>query len=52
MDYLKKDKRLKTPLIREGDSFREAGWDEALNLIAEKFSGIKKEYGADSLAAG
>ncbi len=46
--------RLKTPLIRtivNGEqTFREASWDEALNLIAEKFKGIKEKYGAESLA--
>lgn len=50
IDYIQSDKRLKTPLIREGESFREASWDEALNLVASKFAGIKKEYGSDSLA--
>ncbi len=45
--------RLKTPLIRttiDGkETFREASWDEALNLIASKFKAIKKKYGAESL---
>ncbi|MCK5679108.1 MAG: molybdopterin-dependent oxidoreductase, partial [Flavobacteriaceae bacterium] len=45
--------RLKTPLIRTTingkETFREASWDEALNLIASKFKTIKKEYGAESL---
>jgi len=46
--------RLKTPLIRttvDGEqTFREASWDEALNLIAEKFKGVKEKYGAESFA--
>lgn len=29
--------RLKTPLIRENGDFRPASWDEALDLVAEKF---------------
>ncbi len=45
--------RLKTPLIRtlvKGEqTFREASWDEALDLIASKFSAIKKEYGAEAI---
>lgn len=30
--------RLAVPMIREGSSFREASWDEALNLVAEKMA--------------
>jgi len=46
--------RLKTPLIRttvNGEqTFKEASWEEALDLIASKFNGIKEEFGAESLA--
>ncbi len=43
--------RLKTPLVRGADGeLHEAGWDEALGLVAQKFNGIKKQYGADALA--
>ncbi len=46
--------RLKTPLIREGkpgsQKFREASWDEALDLIAKKFGEIKEKYGPESVA--
>lgn len=44
--------RLRHPLIknRETGEFEQATWDEALNLIAEKFGKIKSEYGADALA--
>ncbi len=46
--------RLKTPLIRETingeQTFREASWEEALDLIALKFNGIKEKYGPESLA--
>jgi predicted molibdopterin-dependent oxidoreductase YjgC len=41
--------RLKTPLIREGDGFREASWDEALSLVAEKLTSIRDESGSDSI---
>jgi len=41
--------RLKTPLIRRGDTFEEATWDEALTLIAEKLGTIRDESGSDSL---
>jgi len=46
--------RLKTPLIRtlvNGEqTFREASWEEALDLIASKFNGIKEKYGAEAFA--
>ncbi|HEY9073304.1 MAG TPA: molybdopterin-dependent oxidoreductase, partial [Desulfobaccales bacterium] len=42
--------RLKTPLIKEGGKFREASWDEALDLVAAKFQevGPKGIYGVGS----
>ncbi len=42
--------RLTSPLIRENGKFREASWDEALDLVARKFSEIKAKNGPDSLA--
>ncbi len=46
--------RLKTPLIRDvingEQTFRKASWDEALDLIASKFTEIKEKYGAESFA--
>lgn len=42
--------RLKMPLIRRGDSFEEATWDEALSLVAERMGTIKAESGPNSLA--
>lgn len=47
--FIHHEDRLKTPLIREGDGFREATWDEALSLVAEKLGGIKAEYGPDAI---
>ncbi len=41
--------RLKTPLIREGDGFREATWDEALDLVARRLMTIRDESGPDSI---
>lgn len=49
-DFVNSEKRLTKPLIREGDSFREAEWDEALQLIADKFTDIKEHFGPDALA--
>ncbi len=39
--------RLKTPLIKKDGEFEEASWDEALDLIAEKFG----QYKGDEFAA-
>jgi len=41
--------RLKKPLIREGGSFHEAGWEEALAIVAKKLIGIKDKHGSDSI---
>ena len=43
--------RITTPLIKRNGSFEEATWDEALDLVARRFSEIKDKYGPDSLAA-
>ncbi len=48
-DYVNSDDRLHKPLIRKGDEFVESTWDEALTLIAEKFTQIKNEHGPDAL---
>jgi formate dehydrogenase alpha subunit len=42
-EFINHPDRLKTPLIKRNGDFREATWDEALNLIASKFSDSKKE---------
>jgi len=42
--------RLKTPLIRRGDGFEEATWDEAFSLVAERLGTIKAESGPNSIA--
>lgn len=47
-DFIHSEERLKTPLIREGETFREAGWDEALNLIAYRFKAIVAEHGPEA----
>ena len=49
-DFVNSSDRLTTPLIREGEKFREASWDEALQLVARRLSEIKAAHGPDSLA--
>lgn len=46
-DFIYSDERIKTPLIREGEHFREASWDEALDLVAGKFKDIIAKHGPD-----
>ena len=47
-DFVNSPDRLTKPLIREGERFREADWDQALNLIARRFKEIKGlQNGAD-----
>jgi predicted molibdopterin-dependent oxidoreductase YjgC len=48
-DFLGHPERLKTPLIRENDTFREATWDEALGLVAGKLNEIKEKTGPDAV---
>jgi len=49
-DYVNSPDRLTKPLIREGDKFREATWDEALDLVGRRFKEIKDAHGPDALA--
>jgi len=49
-DFVNSPDRLTKPLIREAGKFREASWDEALDLVARKFAEIKVKNGPDSLA--
>jgi predicted molibdopterin-dependent oxidoreductase YjgC len=49
-NFIDSPDRLTSPLIKENGKFREASWDEALDLVADKFGEIKTEYGSDSLA--
>ena len=49
-DFVNSKDRLTTPLIREGDKFRPASWEEALELVGRRFAEIKAKTGPDSLA--
>ncbi|WP_425388440.1 formate dehydrogenase subunit alpha [Domibacillus robiginosus] len=49
-DFVNSEERLTKPLIRDGETFREAEWDEALSLIETKFKNIKETYGPESMA--
>jgi len=48
--FVHSEDRLRKPLIKEKGVFREASWDEALGLVAKKFTGFRDSSGPDSLA--
>ncbi len=48
-DFVNHPDRLTKPMIRENGKHREATWDEALDLVAKRFSEIKKEHGSDTM---
>ncbi|MGP4108795.1 formate dehydrogenase subunit alpha [Virgibacillus sp. L01] len=48
-DYVNSDERLTKPLIRDGESFVEVEWDEALDYVVKRFSEVKDGNGADAL---
>jgi formate dehydrogenase major subunit len=49
-DFVNGKDRLTKPLIREGDTFREASWEEALDLVGRRMAEIKAKNGPDALA--
>jgi formate dehydrogenase major subunit len=49
-DYVNHPDRLQKPLIREGNGFREANWEEALTLVSTRLTNIKQQHGPDSIA--
>ena len=48
-EFVNSDERLRKPLKRQGDTFVEIEWDEAIQMVADNFSKIKKENGPDAL---
>lgn len=49
-DFVHSPERLTKPLIKRNGKFEEASWEEALNLIAEKFLEIQQKHGNGTLA--
>ena len=49
-DYIEHEERLTTPLIRKDGVLVEATWDEALDLVADRFVEIARKDGPDALA--
>jgi formate dehydrogenase alpha subunit len=48
-DFIHSSERLTTPLIKENGTFKEATWEETLDLVAAKLTAIKSDHGADSI---
>jgi formate dehydrogenase major subunit len=49
-DFVNHPDRLTTPLIKRDGEFVEADWDEALDLIATKFTEVQEKHGPEALA--
>ena len=49
-DFVSHVERLRTPLIKTEGAFREATWDEALDLISDRLGTIWHASGPDALA--
>jgi formate dehydrogenase major subunit len=48
-DFINSEERITTPLIRKGDEFVPATWDEAFTLVAKKLGEIKEKDGSRAL---
>jgi predicted molibdopterin-dependent oxidoreductase YjgC len=48
-NFIDSPERLKNPLIKDNGDFREATWEEALELVASKLNQIRAEHGSDSI---
>jgi formate dehydrogenase major subunit len=49
-DYVNSKDRLTKPLIRDGNSFREVSWADALATVAGRMLDIKRKHGPHALA--
>lgn len=52
-DFVSAPDRLTTPLVRDAvtGKLEPATWDEALSLVADRFTRLREEHGGESLAA-
>ena len=48
-EFVHSERRLTKPLIKEGEGFREASWEEALGLVARTLLGIRERSGPGSI---
>jgi formate dehydrogenase major subunit len=47
--HINADDRLVSPLLRKGDTFVEISWEEALDLVQQKFTETIQQHGPDAL---
>ena len=50
-EFIGSPDRLTTPLIKEGSGFREAGWGEALDMVADRLRSVIADRGVQAVAA-
>ncbi len=50
-DFVDHPARIKTPLLRVNGVFKEASWEEALGLVAQKLETIKDQHGPETIGA-
>jgi formate dehydrogenase major subunit len=48
--FTRSRERLTAPLIREGDGFRAASWEEAIQRVVSELSRIRANHGPDAIA--
>ena len=49
-DFVNAPDRLTKPLLRKGDSFVPISWEDALQVIYDKFTQVKRDHGPDAIA--
>jgi anaerobic selenocysteine-containing dehydrogenase len=42
--------RLRHPMVRDGSTWREVGWDEAFDLVAARITAVQTAHGRDAVA--
>ncbi len=47
--FIQHEDRLKTPLIKENRQFKQASWQEALDVVSQKLREIKQKFGPDAV---
>lgn len=48
-DFLQTSCRIGVPSVRKNGQMRQVGWDEALDEVAKKLTGIREKYGAGAI---
>lgn len=48
-EFINNPKRLKHPLVRDNNGFKQVTWKEAISIISTKLKEIREKYGPDSI---